>query len=56
MRNLGALLVLALLLPAVSWAGVPQVNEAPALGDAGLIGLGVGLAVSGFALLRRTGK
>lgn len=47
---------LALLLPAASWAGRPDLQPAPvpALNELGLLTLGVSLlAVGGLALLRR---
>jgi hypothetical protein len=51
MRVLLALTVL--LSPIVSWAGNGSVSHAPAMNEAGLITLGVGLAGAGLALLRR---
>ena len=43
-----------LVIPAMVWAGnIAPAAPAPALGDFGLIALGVGLAGTGLAALRR---
>ena len=53
-RRILVLFAAALLAPLSAWAGVTTQNlSAPALGDAGLIALGVGLLGAGVALLRR---
>jgi hypothetical protein len=53
----GVLVVLAmtLLVPISAWAGfaVKAVSPAPALGEVGLIALGVGLVGAGVAYLRK---
>ncbi len=47
-----ALLVIVLL-PGVSWAGVPRADRIPALGEAGLITLGLALMGAGVVAIRR---
>ena len=42
-----------LLAPAVAWAGGVSIRAVPALGDAGLIALGVGLVSVGATFLRK---
>jgi len=41
------------MIPTMAWAGTRAVEAAPALGDAGLIALGVGLLGAGVAFLRK---
>lgn len=53
-RRILVLSAAALLVPLSAWAGFPAQNlPAPALGDAGLIALGVGLLGAGVAFLRK---
>ena len=51
----GKRMVLAAILmtPAMAWAGRQLVAPAPALGDIGLIALGVGLLGAGLSVLRK---
>ena len=51
----GKLIVLAatLMVAGTAWAGERVASAAPALGDAGLIALGVGLLGAGVAFLRK---
>jgi hypothetical protein len=42
-----------LLAPAMAWAGGVSIRAVPALGDAGLIALGVGLVSVGATFLRK---
>lgn len=57
MREIVPVLVSVLLLPAVGWAGGTVVQNAPAsvpaLGESGMIALGVTLIGAGIVLLRR---
>ncbi|MBI3781848.1 MAG: hypothetical protein HY270_00450 [Deltaproteobacteria bacterium] len=46
------LVLLTLLIPASAFAGLAVRSQAPALGDAGLIGVGVGLFGAGLLSLR----
>jgi len=46
-------LLLVLLLPAVLFAGIQHSRDVPALGDAGLITLGVALVGAGVVAIRR---
>jgi hypothetical protein len=54
-RGVGVVVLLAvgLLVPFSAWAGIARVTPAPALGDIGLIALGVGLVGVGIASLRK---
>ena len=52
-RGTLVLLVAALLVPLSAWAGRETVSPAPALGDLGLVALGVGLVGTGIAFLRK---
>jgi hypothetical protein len=49
------LLVATFLAPAAAWAGrdIRALSPAPALGEAGLIALGIGLVGAGLAFLRK---
>lgn len=51
----GKLIVLAatVMSPVAAWAGITVPAPAPALGEVGLIALGVGLVSAGLAFLRK---
>jgi len=54
------LVIATLLVPALSWAGVPEPGgpqpSAPLMNDGGLVMLALGLAGTGIALLRGRGR
>lgn len=46
-------MVLTLISASAAWAGEVRMSVAPALGEASLVALGVGLVGAGLAILRR---